>query len=142
MNAVELRALLVCPLSYELFQDPVTEEHGTCGHTFEKAWIEEWLNDKNTCPISRQSLVETQLISNTELKRACNLLDPSRITPITEDEMALIRIAAEKFSQRVSPPVSREIHNSLKDRILQIAEDSKTNADESSRRLGNSCAAM
>ncbi|XP_057758810.1 putative E3 ubiquitin-protein ligase LIN-1 isoform X1 [Arachis stenosperma] len=49
----------VCPLTSNLFDDPVTLE---TGHTFERHAIEEWLKRGNlTCPITRKKLRKTRL---------------------------------------------------------------------------------
>ena len=54
-----------CPLTLEIFQEPVMDEHG---HTFEKSAIEEHLKRKNECPISRQpihSLAPNRVVQQT-----------------------------------------------------------------------------
>ncbi|MED6150211.1 hypothetical protein PIB30_070194 [Stylosanthes scabra] len=49
----------VCPLTSNLFDDPVTLE---TGHTFERHAIEEWLKRGNlTCPITRKKLRKTRI---------------------------------------------------------------------------------
>ncbi|BFI30157.1 hypothetical protein MPTK2_3g09570 [Marchantia polymorpha subsp. ruderalis] len=58
----------VCPITNQLFQDPVTLE---TGQTYERTAIKEWLDRGNTsCPITRQTLKNTKLPStNYVLKR-------------------------------------------------------------------------
>ncbi|XP_028806521.1 putative E3 ubiquitin-protein ligase LIN-1 [Neltuma alba] len=58
----------VCPITSNLFDDPVTLE---TGQTYERKAIEEWFNWGNsTCPITRQKLQNTQLPkTNYVLKR-------------------------------------------------------------------------
>ncbi|XP_054779547.1 putative E3 ubiquitin-protein ligase LIN-1 isoform X1 [Prosopis cineraria] len=58
----------VCPITSNLFDDPVTLE---TGQTYERKAIEEWFNRGNsTCPITRQKLQNTQLPkTNYVLKR-------------------------------------------------------------------------
>jgi len=58
----------VCPITGQLFKDPVTLE---TGQTFERRAIEEWLKRGNTtCPITRQLLSSTALPqTNYVLKR-------------------------------------------------------------------------
>lgn len=58
----------VCPITGQLFKDPVTLE---TGQTFERRAIEEWLKRGNTtCPITRQLLCSTGLPqTNYVLKR-------------------------------------------------------------------------
>lgn len=58
----------VCPITSNLFNDPVTLE---TGQTYERQAIQEWLDRGNsTCPITRQKLESTQLPkTNYVLKR-------------------------------------------------------------------------
>lgn len=58
----------VCPITSNLFDDPVTLE---TGQTYERIAIQEWLDRGNsTCPITRQKLQSTQLPkTNYVLKR-------------------------------------------------------------------------
>ncbi|KAG6554766.1 hypothetical protein Mapa_003785 [Marchantia paleacea] len=58
----------VCPITNQLFQDPVTLE---TGQTYERTAIKEWLDRGNTsCPITRQTLKNTKLPNtNYVLKR-------------------------------------------------------------------------
>ncbi|KAH7511943.1 hypothetical protein FEM48_Zijuj12G0037400 [Ziziphus jujuba var. spinosa] len=58
----------VCPITSNLFHDPVTLE---TGQTYERVAIQEWLDRGNsTCPITRQKLQNTQLPkTNYVLKR-------------------------------------------------------------------------
>ncbi|KAG6483361.1 hypothetical protein ZIOFF_060006 [Zingiber officinale] len=58
----------VCPITSNLFDDPVTLE---TGQTYERRAIQEWLDRGNsTCPITRQKLQSTQLPkTNYVLKR-------------------------------------------------------------------------
>lgn len=46
-------AQFVCPLSMEVFVDPVLDN---CGHTFERHWIERSLERTDCCPLSRQRI--------------------------------------------------------------------------------------
>lgn len=43
----------VCPLSKEVFVTPVLD---SCGHIFEKSWIEKALEQNNSCPVNRQPI--------------------------------------------------------------------------------------
>ena len=67
-NLNEYRNVFTCPISQEMFQNPVTEGEGTCGHTFERIYIEEWINRKHTCPLSRAPLNVDQLEDNNRLR--------------------------------------------------------------------------
>ncbi|KAL9649335.1 hypothetical protein ABK040_014637 [Willaertia magna] len=48
-----------CPISQQLMIDPVTIE---TGQTYDRKTIEEWLKSKNTCPITRATLKNNNLI--------------------------------------------------------------------------------
>ncbi|GAQ78929.1 hypothetical protein KFL_000210150 [Klebsormidium nitens] len=55
-----------CPVSLDLMADPVILDSG---HTFERAYIQKWLDDGHrTCPISRKPLMTLKLIPNQTLK--------------------------------------------------------------------------
>ena len=56
---------LTCPISGDVFQDPVIDPHG---HTFEKKGIEAWLSKNTTCPVSCEPLALTQLSPNRAVK--------------------------------------------------------------------------
>ena len=50
---------LRCPLTLELFEDPVTAQDG---HTYERRAIVEWLNKKKTSPLTHEPLDATALV--------------------------------------------------------------------------------
>lgn len=83
----------VCPITGQLFNDPVTLE---TGQTFERRAIEEWLRRGNTtCPITRQLLSSTSLPqTNYVLKRL--------ITSWVEQNAEL----AQEFSYAYTPRAS------------------------------------
>ncbi len=55
----------LCPITEELFQDPVM----TCdGHTYERAAIEAWLKNHDTSPTTNSHLANKNLMPNTVLK--------------------------------------------------------------------------
>lgn len=118
-NINTMRDLFSCPLSYELFQDPVTEEEGTCSHTFERTWIQEWIVDNPTCPLSRSPLRLDQLIANERVQSASRLLDPERVEPLTSEQQEFIQSVANDLMQRVAPRVPPEVHQSLAQRIAE-----------------------
>jgi hypothetical protein len=57
----ELRAPLCCPISMQLFKDPVVSIYG---HSFERRDIEEWLVEKQCCPMTRDPLTIADLTTN------------------------------------------------------------------------------
>jgi hypothetical protein len=57
----------LCPISYELMEDPVILEDG---HTYERKAIEAWLRRKQTSPLSNQFLRSPTLTPNFALRSA------------------------------------------------------------------------
>jgi hypothetical protein len=141
LSVPQLRDLMICPFSYELFQNPVTEREGVCGgHTFERVWIDAWLaSGNNTCPLTRTHLMGTDLIENSEIRDACRLLDPNRVDPLDADDMEIIYIGAEALLQRRSPAepplrVPQELHDNIFEIVSKFLADAagayKTKASE------------
>lgn len=62
----EMDELLTCPITQELFIEPVVTPYG---HTFEKNAIILWLNSNNTCPLTKKSLLKDQLQTNFVVKQ-------------------------------------------------------------------------
>ena len=126
----QIRELMICPISYELLEDPVTEKEGCChGHTFSREYINNWLRYNETCPISRTHLVASSLIQNHQIGLACRFLDRSaRLVPPDEYEMNAIYLGLEAFLDRRYPyepttRVSQEIHDEAISRMKQAASD-------------------
>ena len=65
MDASLIPHHFVCPLTLEIMTDPL---HSKYGHDFERAAILDWLDQNDTCPITRQPLSPSMLISNTSLR--------------------------------------------------------------------------
>ncbi|MDN3509585.1 MAG: hypothetical protein P0S93_06215 [Candidatus Neptunochlamydia sp.] len=122
-NLELLRNALSCPLSYELFEDPVTEGEGTCGHTFENSWIRAWLDENQTCPLSREPLSVDQLVRYSAIKEACLILDPNRVAPIVREQFDEINAVITDIGARVL--VSEAVHHSLGQRVKQQIEWAK-----------------
>jgi len=64
--ATSLQDVLVCPISLQLFQDPVVAEDG---HTYEREAITEWIRLNGTSPLTRQPLNIEALRPNFTLKQ-------------------------------------------------------------------------
>jgi len=64
--ATSLQDVLVCPISLQLFQDPVVAEDG---HTYEREAIIEWIRLNGTSPLTRQTLTIEALRPNFILKK-------------------------------------------------------------------------
>ena len=127
LSIPKLRDLMTCPISLELFEDPVTEKAGVCaGHTFERAFIDEHLRLHSNCPVSRAHLVATDLISNDLVAQACRLLDPERVDPLDAGEMEDIYLGAEALLERrppgeAPPRVAPEIREGILSRMAAAA---------------------
>ncbi|CAF3984069.1 unnamed protein product [Rotaria sp. Silwood1] len=57
--------LLQCPITKELFRDPVLASDG---HTYERLAIEQWIRSNGTSPLTRQPLFIEQLYPNRKVK--------------------------------------------------------------------------
>jgi len=62
----QLEENLVCPISFELMEDPVILVED--GHTYERAAISEWLNTHTSSPMTNESLRSKQLVPNKLVK--------------------------------------------------------------------------
>ncbi|CAF1009752.1 unnamed protein product [Didymodactylos carnosus] len=58
--------LLICPITYRLFHDPVTAEDG---QTYERQAIVDWIQRTGVSPITRQRLTINGLRSNQKVKK-------------------------------------------------------------------------
>ncbi|UJR24289.1 hypothetical protein I4U23_027256 [Adineta vaga] len=66
--------LLRCPISMELFRDPVLAPDG---HTYERQAIEVWIRNNGTSPITRQPLSIEQLYPNRTVKELVDIFEAS-----------------------------------------------------------------
>mmetsp|Transcript_13609 Transcript_13609/g.20411 ORF Transcript_13609/g.20411 Transcript_13609/m.20411 type:complete len:198 (-) Transcript_13609:328-921(-) len=57
-------ALFVCPITYQIMEDPVQTSNG---QTFERAAIQEWLRNHNTCPLTNMEITR-ELTPNIALR--------------------------------------------------------------------------
>lgn len=63
---MSIPSLFRCPISLDLFADPVTL---STGQTYDRPSIEKWLADGNlTCPVTMQRLCDTSLVPNLTLR--------------------------------------------------------------------------
>ena len=80
----EIREDLRCPLTLELFCDPVTAADG---HTYERVAIEEWLKTKGTSPMTQEPLTDTRLIPQFTVKKlVCAFMDTRRRSSVDDDD--------------------------------------------------------
>ncbi len=59
-----LEVALSCPLSHELFKNPVVSRYG---HSYERGDIETWLKQNWTCPLTKKYLPRAHLVENYSL---------------------------------------------------------------------------
>jgi hypothetical protein len=96
----EIEALLTCSLSLDKLEDPVIDK---CGHTFERNYIETWLQSHHTCPISRNRVTIEDLIPNRVVKQAIDILkqrgraQDGSVAVADEKESAIILRAATQL---------------------------------------------
>ena len=69
---------LCCPLTLELFVDPVV---ASSGNTYERSAIEEWLQKEARDPLSNLPLSTTSLVSDASKKRACEAYRKGGVAP-------------------------------------------------------------
>ena len=60
LEKIEEDDLLLCPISQELMTDPVMTPYGHC---FQRKCIEEWLDSHDTCPLTNNKLLKSQLVT-------------------------------------------------------------------------------
>lgn len=60
-------ASFLCPISCALFKDPVVCQDGV---TYERQYIDQWLQNSNTSPITREEISDTTQYRNIALKSA------------------------------------------------------------------------
>ncbi|GKV21621.1 hypothetical protein SLEP1_g31582 [Rubroshorea leprosula] len=118
---MKISHLFTCPISLDLFTDPVT----LCtGHTYDRPSIEKWLAAGNlTCPITMQKLHDPSLVPNHTLRhlieqwrQMCHRLDPDYFS--TLDPLATLKHSLE------SHKVSFEEKRRTLEGIQVIAEES------------------
>ena len=57
-----------CPIGYNLIKDPVIDEFG---YTYDKININQWLKQKNICPLNNKPYISSVLVPNRALKDSC-----------------------------------------------------------------------
>ncbi|KAK4432603.1 E3 ubiquitin-protein ligase PUB23 [Sesamum alatum] len=68
MAEIEVPPYFLCPISLDIMKDPVTVSTGI---TYDRDSIEEWIfsQKNNTCPVTKQVLVDPELTPNITLRR-------------------------------------------------------------------------
>ncbi|RVW95525.1 E3 ubiquitin-protein ligase PUB23 [Vitis vinifera] len=109
MDEIDVPSHFLCPISLQLMRDPVTVATGI---TFDRENIERWLFSckNNTCPFTKQVLVDTDLTPNHTLRRliqawcivnACHGVEriPTPKPPIDKAQIIKLFNDAIKFPQ-------------------------------------------
>ena len=79
----ELRAPLCCPISMQLFKDPVVSIYG---HSFERRDIEKWLLEHECCPMTREHLTIAHLVPNFALAGVADAFKAHQVEPVEPAE--------------------------------------------------------
>jgi hypothetical protein len=61
-----MREALRCPISFEKMTDPIITPNGD---SYQREFIEKWVREKGTCPITRKIITINQLVPNKALKQ-------------------------------------------------------------------------
>ena len=64
-SLAELEDALCCPITLDIMEDPVVASDG---HTYERAAITEWIQNRGTSPVTQQSLSIRALVPNLAMK--------------------------------------------------------------------------
>jgi hypothetical protein len=65
MSALEVPYDFLCPITQEVMKHPVMNKYGI---NYERRAILEWLNENNTCPMTRNPLRPSMLLPNVRLE--------------------------------------------------------------------------
>ena len=83
-----------CPISGDLMNDPVSEPSG---QTYEKSQIYQWLDQKQTSPITNLPLQKSDLIENSAVKRAIDSIRSKLQEDQLKIESKLTELVCQKF---------------------------------------------
>jgi cell division protein FtsB len=85
LHEKELCAPLLCPISMQLFKDPVVSIYG---HSFERHDIEKWLLEHECCPMTREHLTIAHLTPNFALAGVADAFRFYEAAPAEEEKPA------------------------------------------------------
>ncbi|KAF1876130.1 hypothetical protein Lal_00006761 [Lupinus albus] len=96
--------LFRCPISLDLFEDPVTLR---TGQTYDRSSIEKWFSAGNlTCPVTMQKLHDPSVVPNNTLRHLIHQwlqfgpqFDPDNSATITIDSLAAIKVTLESHEE-------------------------------------------
>ena len=89
-----------CPITGELINEPLTDPEG---HTYEESQILQWLSTNQTSPVTRSTLLPSQLKKNIAMKRSIESIRER----LTEDQL---RIDSRVSEEAMVPFISALDH--------------------------------
>ncbi|CAA2984095.1 E3 ubiquitin- ligase PUB23-like [Olea europaea subsp. europaea] len=127
MDEIEIPSYFLCPISLEIMKDPVTLSTGI---TYDRESIEKWLfsQNNNTCPVTKQVVMDSELIPNIILRRFiqswCTLHAPEGIERLPTPKAPISKSQLLKLFNDANSP-----NKQLKclQRLRSIASHNETN---------------
>ncbi|CAA3021765.1 E3 ubiquitin- ligase PUB23-like [Olea europaea subsp. europaea] len=126
-NEIEVPPYFLCPITLEIMKDPVTLSTGI---TYDRESIEKWLfSQKNdTCPVTKQILVDSELTPNVTLRRViqswCTLHSSDGIERFPTPKPPVRKLQIVKL---LSDAKSPQKQMKCLQRLRSIASQSETN---------------
>ncbi|AEE78947.1 E3 ubiquitin-protein ligase PUB22 [Arabidopsis thaliana] len=125
---IEIPSFFLCPISLDIMKDPVIVSTGI---TYDRESIEKWLfsGKKNSCPVTKQVITETDLTPNHTLRRLiqswCTLNASYGIERIPTPKPPICKSEIEKLIKESSSSHLNQV-KCLK-RLRQIVSENTTN---------------
>lgn len=116
MDSGDVPPFFLCPISLEIMKDPVTI---STGMTFDRESIHKWLfqYNKNTCPVTKQTLPDQFLTPNSNLLRLieswkiCSTkLEPQNRVPVSEMQLRQLVQALKQSASSQRKSILRKIN--------------------------------
>ncbi|CDY23218.1 BnaA04g05410D [Brassica napus] len=120
---IEIPSFFLCPISLDIMKDPVIVSTGI---TYDRDSIEKWLftGKKNSCPVTKQVITETDLTPNHTLRRLiqswCSLNASHGIETIPTPKPPISKSEIERLIKDSSS--SHKNQNNTNTRCLEAAE--------------------
>ena len=122
---------LCCPLTLELFLDPVKTIHG---HTYERAAIQGWFRTNTTDPMTREDVPVTTLHSDEDMRKRCDelrlalLKTPGRVLQLSRakkgmaKESARARSVAANAQQHTAASLAAQVTKHAKRKTVRAGD--------------------
>ncbi|XP_022864028.1 E3 ubiquitin-protein ligase PUB23-like [Olea europaea var. sylvestris] len=127
MDEIEIPSYFLCPISLEIMKDPVTLSTGI---TYDRESIEKWLfsQNNNTCPVTKQVVMDSELIPNIILRRFiqswCTLHAPEGIDKLPTPKAPISKSQLLKLFNDANSPNKQP---KCLQRLRSIASHNETN---------------